>query len=120
MALTENIFDIVKRANKESFAESLRDWKKESETSKDYSNDFARGFVMKQFNSIEDSFKEIQRIRNKTNKSAYEQRALNFVNGYKYKNVKDFLKVVNKEDKSNIETKDITKNILENIKSFIQ
>ena len=120
MALTENIFDIVKRANKESFAESLRDWKKESETSKDYSNDFARGFVMKQFNSIEDSFKEIQRIRNKTNKSAYEERALNFVYGSEYKNVKDFLKVVNKEDKSNIETKDITKNILENIKSFIQ
>ena len=120
MALTENIFDIVKRANKESFAESLRDWKKESETSKDYSNDFARGFVMKQFNSIEDSFKEIQRIRNKTNKSAYEERALYFVDGSEYKNVKDFLKVVNKEDKSNIETKDITKNILENIKSFIQ
>jgi hypothetical protein len=120
MALTENIFDIVKRANKESFAESLRDWKKESETSEDYSNDFARGFVMKQFNSIEDSFKEIQRIRNKTNKSTYEERALRFVNGSEYKTIKDFLKEVNKEDKSNIETKDITKNILENIKSFIQ
>ena len=120
MALTENIFDIVKRANKESFAESLRDWKKESETSTDYSNHFANGFVMKQFNSIEDSFKEIQRVRNKTNKSDYEKNALIYVAGSEYKTVKDFLKEVNEEDKSNIETKDITKNILENIKSFIQ
>lgn len=120
MALTENIFDIVKRANKESFAESLRDWKEESETSRDYSSHFANGFVMKQYNSIEDSFKEIERVRNKTNKADYEEIALDYVYGYDYKSVKNFLEVVNKEDKSNIETKDITKNILENIKSFIQ
>ena len=120
MALTENIFDIVKRADKESFAESLRDWKKESEKSTDYSSYFAKGFVMKQYNSIEDSFKEIERVRNKTNKSDYEESALDYVRGYDYKSVENFLKEVNKEDKSNIETKDITKNILENIKSFIQ
>tara|TARA_R110001632_G_scaffold128872_2_gene242955 strand:+ start:201 stop:1883 length:1683 start_codon:yes stop_codon:yes gene_type:complete len=119
--LQENIFDIVKRANPKSYLDELNSWKIDSiSRSYRYDNWYRNGMIFKQFNSIEDSFKTIEEVRKELNKKNTTQDALYKVSKSKYADADTFIKDLNKEDKSNIETKEISKSILENIKSFIQ
>ena len=119
--LQENIFDIVKRANPKNYVDELISWKIDSTTySSRYDEWYKKGMIFKQFNSIEDSFKTIEEARKEVNKKNSTQKALDKVSKSKYADADTFIKDLNKEDRSNIETKEISKNILENIKSFIQ
>lgn len=121
MALTENIFDIVKRANSKDFQSELSDWKSRAFTTPTlYDNHYNNGMIFKQFKSIEDSFKTIEEQRKNPNTTSATKEALKKVANSEYNSSDTFIKELNKEDKSNIETKEISKNILENIKSFIQ
>lgn len=119
--LQENIFDIVKRAKSKDFTVELRNWKNDAYTFASlYQDQYKNGMIFKQFESIEDSFKTIEEQRKKLNKKQATEQALLYVDGSDFKDSETFIKELNKEDKTNIETKEISKNILENIKSFIQ
>ena len=121
MALTENIFDIVKRAKSLDFESELSDWKSRAYTlPNEYDSQYRKGMIFKQFKSIEDSFKTIDEQRKNPNKTEETKEALTKVVKSEFNNSDTFIKELNKEDKSNTETKEISKNILENIKSFIQ
>ena len=121
MALTENIFDIVKRAKSLDFEYELSDWKSRAYTlPNEYDNHYRKGMIFKQFKSIEDSFKTIDEQRTNPNKTEETKAALKKVVKSEFNSSDTFIKELNKEDKSNTETKEISKNILENIKSFIQ
>jgi hypothetical protein len=121
MALTENIFDIVKRAKPKNFTVELRNWKKDAFTFASlYEDQYKNGMIFKQFESIEDSFKTIEEQRKIPNKKQATESALYYVDGSEFKDSETFIKELNKEDKTNLQTKEISKNILENIKSFIQ
>jgi len=118
--LQENIFDIVKRANPKNYSDELISWKIDSAIYSGYEEWYEKGMIFKQFDSIEDSFKTIEEARKEVNKKKSTQKALDKVSKSKYADADTFIKDLNKEDRSNIETKEISKNILENIKSFIQ
>lgn len=119
--LQENIFDIVKRANTKDFKTELRTWQSNSYAqSSTWSSMYRNGMIFKQFKSIDDSFKTIDKVRKDPSKFLYGQKALSYISSPKYKDSDSFLKDLNREDSSNKQTKEISKNILENIKSFIQ
>ena len=81
---------------------------------------YRRGMNFKQFKSIDDSFKTIEEVRKDPSKFLKGIDALDYISSSIYDDSDSFIKDLNKEDKSNIQTKEISKNILENIKSFIQ
>ena len=119
--LQENIFDIVKRANTKDFKTELSTWQRNSYAqSSTWSNMYKNGMIFKQFKSIDDSFKTIDEVRKDPSKFLYGQKALSYISSAKYNDSDSFLKDLNREDSSNKQTKEISKNILENIKSFIQ
>ena len=119
--LQENIFDIVKRAKTKDFRTELSGWQKNSYVqSSTWEDLYRRGMNFKQFKSIDDSFKTIEEVRKDPSKFLKGIDALDYISSSIYDDSDSFIKDLNKEDKSNIQTKEISKNILENIKSFIQ
>tara|TARA_Y100000385_G_C13101518_1_gene644826 strand:+ start:929 stop:2611 length:1683 start_codon:yes stop_codon:yes gene_type:complete len=119
--LQENIFDIVKRAKSLDFRTELTDWQQLSfAQSSTFESMYRNGMIFKQFKSIEDSFKTIDEVRKDPSNFLLGKNALNRIGFGEFDSSDTFIKNLNEEDKSNIQTKEISKNILQNIKSFIQ
>ena len=103
--LQENIFDIVKRANTKDFKTELRTWQRNSYAqSSTWSNMYRNGMIFKQFKSIDDSFKTIDKVRKDPSKFLLGQKALTYISSAKYNDSDSFLKDLNREDSSNKQT----------------
>lgn len=119
--ILNNLFEVIQQVGQKPFEDFVQTATQNSisQNSNDFSNLSSSGFVFKQFKSFEDSFEEIIKIRNKSNKKNYEEKALFAVNDRKFNDYKAFTDYINTSDLKLEKIKEISNVILENIKTLI-
>lgn len=120
MADKIDIFGILNKARKLPF-DLLRTILESSPTPVSSINRwFKRGFIFKQYSSLEEVFDLIKNLRdNRSNLDDYEQTALFRVDGRKYNNLETFISFADQENKDKKQAKILTENIIDNIDSFV-
>lgn len=111
----ENIFDAVKKAGTRSIYDFVNIYKDYVLDLNMYSSQFRDGFNFNQFSSFKDSFEFIEEIR-KNNPS---NSSLKYVKKPKYQSFDTLNDSINTTDKDFVDAKDLTKNIIDNIDSFV-
>jgi len=120
MVATQNIFEIVRQAPQKSFRDFFDVWEYEGRDTSNYSYMFRNGFIYKQYSSFKSSFDFLEEVRADSGNFKYSKSALKNVKSSEYNDYDSFSKALNLDSKDNAETKEVTLNILENIKSFIK
>jgi hypothetical protein len=121
----DNLFDVIQQVGQKPYRIFVNDWARSAITQgqADYSGISSNGFVFKQYKNLEDAFAHIEEIKNKPNKSSYENSALTFVsgsvNGSNYQDFKSFKDFINQPSRSFEKIKEISKTLVENIKTLI-
>jgi hypothetical protein len=112
----QNIFEAVNNAGKRNILNFVgSNLSTDLGDANKYRSAFANGINFVQFSSLKDSFTFLEEVRKKnpTNPS------LDFIVGNKYDDYQSFLNFTNTSSRSFQNAKNITSNILENIKTFI-
>jgi len=115
----DNIFDVVKKANKKPFEGFVRESKIESARQNRLSDMSKRGFVFKQYPSLKDSFDEIEELRKKPNKEDYENEALDTIKKKRYASFDSFINAMEDNNPSFEEAKELIENIMLNMSSVV-
>lgn len=117
----DNLFEVIKQTGQKPFIDFVDLSTRNSITQSVRNFDFmsTNGFVFEQFKSLEDAFDKKNEIEKKPNKKDYEIRALENVKNYEYRNYKAFIDYLNEPRPKFQNVKDITKVLVENIKTLI-
>jgi len=115
----DNIFDVVKRVNKQPFSDFVSQSKYLSAQSNRLSRMSRRGFVFKQYSSLQDSFDEIDEIRKKPNKTQYEKDALKAIEKKRYDSFDSFTNAIEDNNPTFEKSKDIIEDIMLNMSSVV-
>jgi hypothetical protein len=123
MSNQASIFDAVKNSRRLSFKGFVDAYSSQQDiTSADYRRLYSNGFVFKQYKDLKDAFDYIEELRAKKlsgNTNIYEDTALLYVSDEQYNDYKSFVDYISQNEPSNAVTKKVSKNILENINTFI-
>ena len=119
--MIDNLFEIIQRVGKQPYINFVNNWSSSSITSNssNFSSSSTGGFVFKQYKSLKDAFNQIEETRNNPNRLDYEESALDYVTGYQYTNYKSFTNALNTPDVKFAKIKQISKVVVENIKTLI-
>jgi hypothetical protein len=117
----KNLFEVIKKSGQLPFSTFVTRWSSSSinQNVSKYNSLSQNGFVFKQYESLENSFKFKQEIENKPKKSLYETKALELVKTNNYKDYESFKDFLNQDKKSFDKIKEISKTLIENIKTII-
>jgi len=115
----DNIFDVVKKVNKQPFSDFVRQSKSLSAQYNKLSSMSSRGFVFKQYSSLQDSFDEIDEIRKKPNKTQYEKDALKAIENKIYDSFDSFTNAIEDNNPTFEKAKDLIENIMLNMSSVV-
>jgi hypothetical protein len=117
----DNLFEVIKQTGQKPFLNfvdlSTRNSITQSVLNFDYMS--TNGFVFQQFKSLEDAFNKKNEIENKPNKKKYETSALSNVTNREYRNYKAFIDYLDEPRPEFQNVKDISKVLVENIKTLI-
>lgn len=122
MVATQNIFEIVKQAPQKSFRDFFDEWEAQGRiySSSWYSDLYTNGFVYKQYPTFKSSFDFLDEVRANPQDYSKSSFALDKVDSSEYSDFDSFNNTINRDSQDDVETKKVTLNILENIKSFIK
>ena len=117
----DNLFEVIKQIGQKPFIDFVDLSTKNSinKGTTDYSRLSLNGFVFKQFKSLEDSFNKKNEIEQKVNKKNYEIQALTNVTKSHYNDYKSFTEYLDEPRPDFQKIKDISKVLVENIKTLI-
>jgi hypothetical protein len=117
----DNLFEVIKQIGQIPFESFVESSTKNSITKskRNYAYMSSNGFVFSQFESLEDAFNKKNKIEQKTNKKDYEIEALKNVKNAEYDNYKTFTDFLETPRKEFQEIKDVSKVLIENIKTLI-
>jgi hypothetical protein len=117
----DNLFEVIKQIGQKPFESFVESSTKNSITKskRNYAYMSSNGFVFNQFESLEDAFNKKNKIEQKTFKEDYEIEALKNVKNAEYQNYKTFTDYLETPRKEFQEIKDVSKVLIENIKTLI-
>jgi hypothetical protein len=117
----DNLFEVIKQTGQKPFVDFVELSTRNSITQSTQNYDYmsTNGFVFQQFKSLEDSFDKKNEIEKKPTKTKYEIQALNNVGKRQYKDYKAFTKYLDEPRPKFQNVKDISKVLVENIKTLI-
>jgi hypothetical protein len=117
----DNLFEVIKQVGQKPFKSFVEVATKNSITQSvdDYDYMSKNGFVFKQFKSLEDAFDKKKEIEQKSYKEDYENSALSVVTKAQYNDYKSFTDYIEEDKPQFKEIKDISKVLVENIKTII-
>jgi len=116
-----NLFEVIKQTGQKPFLDFVDLSTRNSITQSilNFESMSTNGFVFKQFKSLEDAFNKKNEIEQKPYKATYEIKALNNVTKTEYRNYKAFTDYLDEPRPEFQNVKDITKVLVENIKTVI-
>lgn len=117
----DNLFEVIKQIGQKPFSNfvDISTRNSISQNTNTYASMSTKGFVFKQFKSLEDAFDEKNLILNKSNKTSYERDALNKVTGSEYADYKTFTNYLDTPNPDFTKIKEVSKVFIENIKTLI-
>ena len=117
----DNLFEVIKQTGQKPFLDFVELSTRNSITQSTQNFDFmsTNGFVFQQFKGLEDAFEKKNEIKQKTNKTKYEIQALENVEKSQYNDYKSFTEYLDEPRPKFQNVKDISKVLVENIKTLI-
>ena len=117
----DNLFEVIKQTGQKPFVDFVELSTRNSITQSTQNYDYmsTNGFVFQQFKSLEDAFDKKNEIEQKPSKTRYEIQALTNVQKRQYKDYKAFTKYLDEPRPEFQNVKDISKVLVENIKTLI-
>jgi len=117
----DNLFEVIKQTGQKPFLDfvDLSTRNSITQSTQNFNYMSTNGFVFQQFKSLEDAFNKKNEIEQKPNKSRYEIQALKTVEDRQYRNYKAFTDYLDEPRPKFQNVKDITKVLVENIKTLI-
>jgi hypothetical protein len=117
----DNLFEVIQQVGQKPYSTFVNKWAQATITqgSNDWSDFSTKGFVFKQYKSLEDAFNFLEETRKNTSRKPYMDEALRWVSGSDYNNFKTFTDFINTPSAQFTRVKEISKTLTENIKTLI-
>lgn len=115
-----NFFELFSQVARRDFSSILQDWSSnQTIQGADYSHMFSNGLIFQQYESFDDAFGEIEKLRAKPNRTAAEEEALQQVTSDDYETLESTNSFFNRETAGFRQAKDVASAIIGNAKELV-